>query len=98
MAVCLVTTAPDASATGPRVEELEVVTSTRWATRSNASCAPAACRSARCPAYCVRPGRPRGVKAPSRCACARTASDPGVDVVTGNFVRLPERRRAARIG
>ncbi len=23
---------------------------------------------------------------------------PGVDVVTGNFVRLPERRRAARIG
>jgi hypothetical protein len=23
---------------------------------------------------------------------------PDVDVVTGNFVRLPERRRAARIG
>ncbi len=98
MAVCLVTAAPGASATGPRVEELEVENEHEVGDtleRFLRACG-------------VPLGDVPGVLREAGEAARREGSvtvrvrvdgfRPGVDVVTGNFVRLPERRRAARIG
>src|SRR4029079_12245702 len=98
MAVCLVTAAPGTSATGPRVEELEVDDEHEVGDtleRFLRACG-------------VPLGDVSGVLREAGEAARREGSvtvrvradgfRPGVDVVTGNFVRLPERRRAARIG
>jgi len=98
MAVCLVTAAPGTSATGPRVEELEVDDEHEVGDtleRFLRACG-------------VPLGDVSGVLREAGEAARREGSvtvrvrpdglRPGVDVVTGDFVRLPERRRAARIG
>ena len=98
MAVCLVTAAPGASATGPRVEELEVDDEHEVGDTLERFL-----RACGVPLGDV-PGVLREAGEAARregSVTVRVRADgfrPGVDVVTGNFVRLPERRRAARIG
>ena len=98
MAVCLIAAAPGASATGPRVEELEVDDEHEVGDTLEPFL-----RACGVPLGDV-PGVLREAGEAARregSVTVRVRADgfrPGVDVVTGNFVRLPERRRAARIG
>lgn len=98
MAVCLVTAAPGASATGPRVEELEVDDE-----REVGDTLERFLRACGVPLGDV-PGVLREAGEAARregSVTVRVRADgfrPGVDVVTGTFVRLPERRRTARVG
>jgi hypothetical protein len=98
MAVCVITAAPSAPATRPRVEELEVDD-----VHEVGDMLERFLRACGVPLGDV-PGVLREAGEAARregSVTVRVRADgfhPDVDVVTGNFVRLPERRRAARIG
>ncbi len=98
MAVCLVTAAPGASATGPRVEELEMNDEHEVGDTLERFLRACGVPLGDVPGVLREAGEAARREGSVTVRVRAAGFRPGVDVVTGTFVRLPERRRAARIG
>lgn len=98
MAVCLITAAPGASATGPRIEELEVDDEHEVGDTLERFLRACGVPLGDVPGVLREAGEAARREGSVTVRVRAHGFRPGVDVVTGNFVRLPERRRAARIG
>jgi len=98
MAVCLVTAAPDASAMGPRVEELEVDDEHEVGDTLERFLRACGVPLGEVPGVLREAGEAARREGSVTVRVREDGFRPGVDVVTGTFARLPERRRAARIG
>lgn len=97
MAVCLVSAAPGAPARGPRVEELEVG---EYEVGDSLESFLRACgvSLAEVPGVLREAGEVARREGSVTVRVRANGFQPGVDVLAGSMVRLPERRHAARIG
>ena len=98
MAVCLVTAAADAPAAGPRIEELDVNDEHDVGDSLERFLRACGVPLADVPGVLREAGEVARHEGSVTVRVRANEFRPGVDVLSGNVVRLPERRRTARIG